>query len=115
MVAAQCLPEAHGECEHFLRHKTTLISPDVLLANGVPCCALRQHEGEFVITFPRSYHFGFNFGVNTAESTNFASSRWLPAGRRARVCLCQPYSVRINMSTFATRVVKPRVRGFSGF
>ena len=72
MVAAQSLSEQHTQCEHFLRHKTTLISPEVLMANGVPCCSLRQHPGEFIITFPRCYHFGFNFGLNCAESTNFA-------------------------------------------
>ena len=88
MVAAQCNPEAQGECKEFLRHKTTLISPDVLCANGVPCCKLRQHEGEFVITLPRAYHFGCNLGKNCAESTNFALPSWIPIGRGASVCSC---------------------------
>ena len=66
MVAAQCYPAAHEECEHFLRHKTTLIAPDVLCANGVPLCALTQSPGEFIITLPRGYHFGFNYGLNCA-------------------------------------------------
>ena len=52
MVAAQCFPEAHTECEHFLRHKTTLISPEILCANGVPLCSLRQTPGDYIITFP---------------------------------------------------------------
>lgn len=88
MVAAQSLDHQHQECEHFLRHKTTLISPEVLMANGVPVCSLRQDEGEFVITFPRGYHFGFNYGLNCAESTNFALPvRALPSYYSLALCL----------------------------
>ena len=102
MVAAQSLGELHTECEHFLRHKTTLISPEVLVANGVPICTLRQAEGEFVITFPRCYHFGFNFGVNCAESTNFALPSWLPIGKTATQCMCKHGlgQAKIDMARF---------------
>nr|CAB3502000.1 unnamed protein product [Digitaria exilis] len=43
-----------------LGEKTTLMSPDVLVACGVPCCRLVQYPGEFVVTFPRAYHIGFS-------------------------------------------------------
>nr|CAB3497062.1 unnamed protein product [Digitaria exilis] len=43
-----------------LGEKTTLMSPDVLVARGVPCCRLVQYPGEFVVTFPRAYHIGFS-------------------------------------------------------
>ena len=50
-----------------------------------------------VITFPGSYHFGFNTGFNVAESTNFGVPEWVPYGEKAGICLCHPHSVRIQM------------------
>ena len=50
-----------------------------------------------VITFPGSYHFGFNTGFNVAESTNFAVPEWIPLGEAANTCMCHPHSVRIQM------------------
>lgn len=51
-----------------------------------------------VITFPGSYHFGFNTGFNVAESTNFAVPEWVSLGEEARICMCHPHSVRIQMT-----------------
>jgi hypothetical protein len=58
---------------------------------------LVQHQREFVITFPRSYHAGYNLGYNCAESVNFALDCWIPFGRRAHSCQCIGDSVRIDM------------------
>ena len=58
---------------------------------------LVQHENEFVFTFPRGYHAGFNMDFNCAESINFAIDSWVDLGRRARVCECVADSVKIDV------------------
>ncbi|CAN1294222.1 Lysine-specific demethylase REF6 [Linum perenne] len=45
-----------------LGEKTTVMSPEVFIRAGVPCCRLVQNAGEFVVTFPRAYHSGFSHG-----------------------------------------------------
>uniref|UniRef100_A0A1I8F8C2 JmjC domain-containing protein n=1 Tax=Macrostomum lignano TaxID=282301 RepID=A0A1I8F8C2_9PLAT len=70
------------------------------------CCAAMvsrstrvvQRQGEFIITFPFGYHCGFNAGFNCAESTNFASRRWIDFAWPPRLCRCQPDSVVIDMA-----------------
>ena len=43
---------------------------------------LLQNAGEFVISFPRSYHAGLNHGFNVAESVNFGGVEWVPYGMK---------------------------------
>jgi jumonji domain-containing protein 2 len=38
-----------------------------------------------------------------AESTNFASPRWVEYGKRATLCHCTKDTVKINMDTFVKR------------
>lgn len=61
----------------------TMVDPAVLLAAGLPVCRAVQQPGQFVVTFPRTYHAGFNAGINCAEAVNFASASWLPYAGRA--------------------------------
>ena len=61
---------------------------------------LVHKAGEFMITFPYGYHAGFNHGFNVAESTNFASKRWLKYGDQAVRCYCTDDMVRIDMTIF---------------
>lgn len=57
------------------------------------------------MTFPYGYHAGFNHGLNCAESTNFASPRWIEFGRKASQCLCRKDNVRIDMDIFAEKIL----------
>jgi hypothetical protein len=43
--------------------KTTMFPPNILLDHNVPVYKAVQKPGEFVITFPRSYHAGFSHGM----------------------------------------------------
>ena len=45
-----------------------------------------------MITFPYGYHCGFNNGFNCAESTNFASERWIDYGKKAQVVSDYPFT-----------------------
>ncbi|KAF8648878.1 hypothetical protein AX16_006153 [Volvariella volvacea WC 439] len=90
-------PKDTSKCPQFLRHKSFLASPSILGQNSCKPNFLVQHAGEFVITFPRGYHAGFNLGLNCAESVNFALDSWLDLGRKAQVCECVPDSVRIDV------------------
>jgi hypothetical protein len=92
--------QAKSLCDEYLRHKRTLVSPAVLKKAGIPFTTTVQYPGDAVITFPGSYHFGFNTGFNVAEATNFAVPEWIAYGRAANVCLCRPDSVRIDMGKF---------------
>ncbi|ONK71199.1 uncharacterized protein A4U43_C04F5900 [Asparagus officinalis] len=69
----------------ILGEKTTVMSPEVLLGAGIPCCRLVQNPGEFVVTFPGAYHSGFNHGFNCAEAANIATPGWLRVAKEAAV------------------------------
>ena len=62
-----------------------------------------QEEGQFIVTFPYGYHCGFNQGLNCAESTNFASLRWIDFGKKATRCTCNNDMVKINMDVFVEK------------
>lgn len=59
------------------------MSPSLLKSEGVPVYRAVQNSGEFVLTFPRAYHSGFNSGFNCAEAVNVAPMDWLPHGQSA--------------------------------
>ena len=86
------------KCKEFLRHKRCLLSPLILQQAGIRYQTAIQYPGDAIITFPGGYHFGFNAGFNIAEATNFGVLEWLPFDRKAKICLCRPDSVRIDMN-----------------
>lgn len=90
-------PQDAQRCGQFLRHKSFTMSPSQLANDKIPVNMLVHKQNEYVITYPRGYHAGFNMGFNCAESINFALESWLELGRRAKVCACVEYSVRIDV------------------
>ncbi|KAL5578132.1 hypothetical protein UlMin_019831 [Ulmus minor] len=77
------LPDLFEEQPDLLNELVTQLSPSVLKSEGVPVYRAVQHSGEFVLTFPRAYHSGFNCGFNCAEAVNVAPVDWLAHGQNA--------------------------------
>lgn len=120
-------PKDASSCPQFLRHKSFFASPTVLSQSSCRPNILVQHAGEFVITFPRGYHAGFNLGLNCAESVNFALESWIELGRKAKACNCvdfrfvsernmtasshEPHSVRIDVDQLLLDRERERLGG----
>ncbi|KAF5897398.1 lysine-specific demethylase 4C-like, partial [Clarias magur] len=112
-LATGFFPNSFKSCEAFLRHKMTLISPSVLKKYSIPFDKITQEAGEFMITFPYGYHAGFNHGFNCAESTNFASLRWIDYGKLATQCTCSKDMVKISMDPFVKRFQPDRYQAWT--
>lgn len=73
-----------------------------------------QQAGEFVVTFPRAYHAGFNQGYNFAEAVNFAPAEWLKIGRECvehycslrRFCVFSHDELVVRMAERPERLTK---------
>nr|XP_018903595.1 PREDICTED: lysine-specific demethylase 5B isoform X1 [Bemisia tabaci] len=74
-------PELFHAQPDLLHQLVTIVNPNDLMERGVPIFRVDQGPGEFVITFPRAYHAGFNQGFNFAEAVNFAPADWITMGR----------------------------------
>lgn len=81
-VMKRLAPELFESQPDLLHQLVTIMNPNTLMAHGVPVYRTNQCAGEFVITFPRAYHSGFNQGFNFAEAVNFCTMDWLPMGRQ---------------------------------
>lgn len=104
-IMADTFPEDHKACKEFLRHKTFLVSPQLLERHGLTVNRLHHYQGEFVITFPYGYHAGYNLGYNCAESVNFATPQWVPIGKHAHRCLCISDSVGLDVDRLERRML----------
>ena len=76
-VVQEIAPELFEAHPDLLHHLVTIVNPNVLMSKGVPVVRTNQEAGEFIVTFPRSYHAGFNQGYNLAEAVNFATADWV--------------------------------------
>lgn len=102
------------ECDFYLRHKTMMIPPEILAKNkikfhrvsiylviylavififsmspfSIPMIRIIQNAGEFVISFSKGYHSGFNSGHNIAEAVNFGTSTSLELFDSYKTCTC---------------------------
>ncbi|XP_057193955.1 lysine-specific demethylase 4A [Triplophysa rosa] len=109
-LAKGFFPGSAQSCEAFLRHKMTLISPSILRKYGIPFDKVSQEAGQFIVTFPYGYHAGFNHGFNCAESTNFATQRWIDYGKQATLCSCRKDMVKISMDLFVHKFQPERYK-----
>ncbi|KAI5965687.1 uncharacterized protein KGF55_001049 [Candida pseudojiufengensis] len=76
-------PDLFQKQPDLLHQLVTLMSPMKLIENGIPCVYADQNPNEFVITYPKVYHAGFNCGFNFNEAVNFAMNDWLEFGNRS--------------------------------
>ncbi|KAJ1944641.1 hypothetical protein EC988_005936, partial [Linderina pennispora] len=72
------VPQLFEDQPDLLFQLVTMLSPEVLLNRNVDVFTVDQRAGEFVVTFPQSYHSGFNQGLNFNEAVNFATPDWMP-------------------------------------
>ncbi|CAN8274376.1 unnamed protein product [Cochlearia groenlandica] len=77
------LPDLFEEQPDLLHQLVTQLSPSILKDEGVPVYRAVQRSGEFILTFPKAYHSGFNCGFNCAEAVNVAPVDWLVHGQNA--------------------------------
>ena len=74
-------PDLFSKTPDLLHHLVTIMNPSILIRDGVPVVKTNQQAGEFVVTFPRAYHAGFNHGFNFAEANNFCPADWVRLAR----------------------------------
>lgn len=67
----------------LLHHITTMFSPRLLQNADVVVSKALQHEGEYIVTYPRAFHGGFSLGPNIGEAVNFATPDWISYGSEA--------------------------------
>lgn len=76
-------PDLFTKQPDLLHQLVSLLNPMKLIENGIQCTYANQNPGEYIITYPRVYHAGFNCGFNFNEAVNFTMDAWLPFGEKA--------------------------------
>ncbi|EGV60880.1 hypothetical protein PSN45_001329 [Yamadazyma tenuis] len=73
-------PDLFKRQPDLLHQLVSLLSPMQIVANNIKCYYANQNPNEFVITYPKVYHAGFNSGFNVNEAVNFTMEMWLEYG-----------------------------------
>lgn len=91
----------------LLHQLVTLISPydSHFKKSGIPVYKAIQRPNQYIITFPKCYHAGFNTGYNFNEAVNFTMDFWLPYGFGAimdykstqKPCVFDMFDLMINI------------------
>ncbi|KAI9244643.1 hypothetical protein EDC94DRAFT_551694 [Helicostylum pulchrum] len=76
----KAVPELFEQQPDLLFQLVTMLSPERLLKENVNVYAVDQRPGQFVVTYPKAYHSGFNHGFNFCEAVNFAPGKWVDYG-----------------------------------
>lgn len=76
----RAMPELFDQHPDLLFQLVTMFSPERLVEQDVSVYAVDQRPGQFVVTFPKAYHSGFNHGFNFCEAVNFAPLKWIDHG-----------------------------------
>lgn len=82
-LAKEKLALLFEEDPNLLHNINVMINPSYLVENGVHVYRTLQKPGEFILTFPESYHQGVSVGYNVAEAVNIALPSWLDYGEKA--------------------------------
>ena len=92
--------QVETNCDNIIRHKDFIVTRKFLSDNDIKYTVLYQNAKEFVVTFPRGFHQGFNLGLNFAEATNFANEQWLEFARKGKQCTCKRKSTTFSLKPF---------------
>lgn len=77
-------PEYEAKQRDLMHQLVSMVSPDELRRTSaagqrrLEIYETVQRPGEFIITFPKVYHSGFNYGFNVNEAVNFTLPLWVP-------------------------------------
>ncbi|CEP14172.1 hypothetical protein [Parasitella parasitica] len=106
----KAVPELFDQQPDLLFQLITMLSPERLVKEDVNVYAVDQRPGQFVITYPKAYHSGFNHGFNFCEAVNFAPGEWIDFGlecvKRYKAFRRQPCFSHDNLLVTAARNLK---------
>lgn len=79
------IPDLFRRQPDLMHQLVTMISPysAEFKTSGVECFKAIQYPNEYIVTFPKCYHAGFNSGYNLNEAVNFVIDDWIPYGVEA--------------------------------